>query len=83
MPDVHVKAPLYASSSLRNASAFESVTAETIHLLSLSIQDEMGETWLLARSGMFSNECVEDDGYQGKNQEKVNQKTGDVKHDVA
>jgi len=56
---------------------------ETIHLLSLSIQDEMGETWLLARSGTFSNERVKDDGYQGKNQKKVNQKTGDVKHNVA
>jgi len=39
--------------------------------------------WLLARSGTFSNERVKDDGYQGKNQKKVNQKTGDVKHDVA
>jgi hypothetical protein len=56
---------------------------ETIHLPSLCIQDEMGETWLLTRSGMLFNERVNDDGYQGKNQEKVNQKTSDVKHDVA
>jgi hypothetical protein len=39
--------------------------------------------WLLARGRAFSDERVDDDGYQGKNQEKVNQKTSNVKHDVA
>jgi hypothetical protein len=55
---------------------------ETIHLLSLSIQDEMGETWLLARSRALSEERMKHEGYERKKQKQMYQQASDVKHDV-
>jgi hypothetical protein len=49
-------------------------------LATFKAQNDMRATWvwLLARGRAFSDERVDDDGYQGKNQEKVNHKTSNV-----
>jgi hypothetical protein len=65
------------------------IFSEVIHLTkclaTFKVRNHTRATWvwLLVRGGTFSNERVKNYGYQGKNQEKVNQKTSDVKHDVA
>jgi hypothetical protein len=49
----------------------------------LSIQDEIGETWLLARSRAVSEECMKHEEYGRKKQKQMYQQASDVKHDVA
>jgi hypothetical protein len=48
----------------------------------MSIQDEMGETWLLARSRALSEERMKHEGYERKKQKQMYQQASDVKHDV-